>query len=390
MAISDRYLTKFIKSDLAEKMVFLGGPRQVGKTTMARELISIHYKSQYFNWDKVVERNKALKGEWDSEAELVVLDEFHKYKKWKTWIKGEYDSLKNKYKFLLTGSARLNIYRRGGDSLQGRYHYLRLHPFSYGELQGFISPPDPGKELIFTDKPGLSDFEALLRFGGFPEPLFKQNNRFLRRWHNERLERFVKEDIRDLTMIQDFGSISLLGDLLPERTSSILSINSLARDLDVNFRTVAKWLDFFDLFYYSFRVPSYQSKKIASVKKEKKLYLWDWSQIENKGARLENLVASHLMKFCDFHYDIHGWKVALHYLRDSRGKETDFLVSLNNNPWFAVEVKSADENISKNLLFFKGKLNIPHTYQLVATGGRDFLKGDVRVMPVQKFLSALI
>ena len=128
----------------------------------------------------------------------------------------------------------------------------------------------------------------LYKFGGFPEPLIKQNHRFLRRWHNERTERFFKEDIRDLTMIRDFGNLTLLSDLLPERTSSILSINSLAEDLQVNFRTVANWLDTFELFYYCFRIPPYQSKKIAAVRKEKKLYLWDWSVIEEDGQRLEN------------------------------------------------------------------------------------------------------
>lgn len=134
MSVKNRYLTKAIESDLSEKMVFLGGPRQVGKTTIAKDLIAVHFKYRYYNWDKLSERNAALNGEWPAETELIVLDEFHKYRKWKTWLKGEYDTLKSKYKFLLTGSSRLNIYRRGGDSLQGRYHYYRLHPFSYVEL----------------------------------------------------------------------------------------------------------------------------------------------------------------------------------------------------------------------------------------------------------------
>lgn len=154
--------------------------------------------------------------------------------------------------------------------MQGRYHFYRLHPFSYVELHSSTKTlPEPAEELIFSEKISHSDFEALFHYGGFPEALFKQNERFLRRWHNERLERFFKGDIRELTLIQDFGSLSLLADLLPEKTSSILSINSLARYLGVNFRTVARWLDTFELFYYCFRVPPFQSKKVASVKKEK-------------------------------------------------------------------------------------------------------------------------
>lgn len=391
MKVNARYLVKTLKTDLNEKMVFLGGPRQVGKTTVAKDLIAVHFKHKYYNWDKLSERNAALNGEWPVDTELIVLDEFHKYRKWKTWIKGEYDTLKDKYKFLLIGSARLNIYRRGGDSLQGRYHYYRLHPFSYVELHSSIkSLPEPGEELVFFEKTSHTDFDDLFHFGGFPEPLFKQNERFLRRWHNERLERFFKEDIRELTMIQDFGSLSLLADLLPEKTSSILSINSLARDLGINFRTVARWLDTFETFYYCFRVPSFQSKKVASVKKEKKLYLWDWSQIKNRGAKIENMVASHLLKFCNYHYDFNGWKVTLNYLRDSSGRETDFLVCLNDKPWFAVEVKTSEMNISKHLLYFRKKLNITHCYQIVLENNKDYMKNGIRVMPVEKFLTALI
>jgi len=390
MDVRERYLTGAITDDLSEKMVFLGGARQVGKTTLARQLVAPRYQSSYYSWDRVRERRAALKGEWPPDSELILLDEFHKYPKWKTWIKGEYDALHHRYKFLLTGSARLNIYRRGGDSLQGRYHYYTLHPFSYAELSGYSGRIEPGEELIFQNQTSSSAFDVIMEFGGFPEPLLRQDKRFLRRWHNERVERFFREDIRELTMIRDFGSLTLLADLLPERASSILSINSLAEDLQVNYRTAAHWLDIFEQFYYCFRLPPYQSRKIVSVRKEKKLYLWDWSHIEHDGPKLENLVGLHLLKFCDCLYERDGWKVSLSYLRDTKGRETDFLVTFNNRPWFAVEVKSRERGLSKNLLYFRENMGIPWCYQVVNDRGRDYVKGGVRVMPVHKFLSARV
>ena len=390
MNTKERYLSNPIKKDLSEKMVFVGGPRQVGKTTMAKELISVNYKASYYTWDKIDQRRKALSGEWPPDVELIILDEFHKYPKWKGWLKGEYDVYKERFKFLLTGSARLNIYRRSGDSLQGRYHYYTLYPLSYAELNNYYPLTVPGQELIFKETYSNNDLASLLTFGGFPEPLFRQDLRFLRRWNNERIERFFKEDIRELTMIKDFGSLTLLADLLPQKVSSILSINSLANDLQVNFRTLSHWLDVFEQFYYSFRIPPYQSKKIASVRKEKKLYLWDWSSIEIMGARLENIVALHLLKYCSYMFEHDGWKVSLYYLRDSTGREVDFLVTFNEKPWFAVEVKSNDLQLSRHLYYFKYKLNIPYCYQLVNNLKKDYIRTDIRVMPIAKFLTAFI
>ena len=390
MTIKPRYLTENIIEDLNEKMVFLGGPRQVGKTTTAKELVSKNIKSSYYNWDRINDRTAALKGEWSPDNKLIILDEFHKHSKWKTWIKGEFDTHRDLYQFLLTGSARLNIFRRGGDSLQGRYHYYTLHPFSIAELNGSKTCVKPLQKLIFNEDSLDEEFNALFDFGGFPEPFLKQNHRFLRRWHLEKTERFFSEDIRELTFIKDFGNLALLADILPDKTSSILSINSLAEDLQVNFRTVANWLDTFEQFYYCFRVPPFQSKKIAAVRKEKKLYLWDWSSIEDNGQRLENFIACHLLKFCNYLYSYEGYDISLSFLRDSTGREVDFIVTFKNKPWFAVEVKNSDSAISKNLYYFKEKLSIPFNYQIVKKCRNERLKNGIRVMPADKFLAGLI
>lgn len=389
MNVKDRYLHKPIQKDLKEKMVFLAGPRQVGKTTFARELLGAEASCQYYNWDNTAQRRKALKGEWSPAEKLVILDEFHKHSKWKTWIKGQYDTYKDQYQFLLTGSARLDVYRRGGDSLQGRYHHYRLHPFSMAELNASPAKAEPMQPLAIPERADIKHFETLLEYGGFPEPMLRQDSTHLRRWQNERLERLFKEDIRDLTRIQDMGNLLTLADLLPEKVASILSINSLANDIQVNFRTMSHWLDVFEFFYYCFRLGSFQSKKIASVRKEKKLYLWDWALLKQTGPKLENLVASHLLKFCHYLHDAEGWQVTLHYLRDKTGREVDFLVCHENKPWFAVEVKAQDEALSKNLIYFKEKLGIPHCYQITLSNKNDFVKSQIRVLPVSQFLGAL-
>lgn len=389
MPVTNRYLVKNICRDLSRKMVFLAGPRQVGKTTFARELVGAALPYQYYNWDKLAQRRAALKGTWEPDKRLVILDEFHKHRRWKTWIKGEYDTHKGRYSFLLTGSARLDIYRRGGDSLQGRFHSYRLHPFSLSEIGGRLAEIFPFEELAFQ-APDKGAFDSLFHYGGFPEPFLTQDETESRRWHNERMELFFREDIRDLTRIQEMGQLSLFAELLPEKVSSVLSINSLATDLQVNHRTAAHWLDVFENFYHCFRLAPFASRRIASVRKEKKLYLWDWAQVPRHPARVENLVASHLLKFCHYLQDAKGYKTTLHYLRDSTGREVDFLVCCDLKPWFAVEVKTADINLSRHLFYFRERLRIPFVYQLVGEGEKEYVKDNIRVMPVEKFLTGLV
>jgi len=352
--------------------------------------VGSRYKSAYYNWDKISQRKEALRGQWPSEARLIILDEFHKHRKWKSWLKGEFDTRQKQCSFMLTGSARLDAYRRGGDSLQGRYHHYRLHPFSLAELAGHRPTLKPPGELRFAPSHDREAWNNLLKFGGFPEPFLRQSEKHARRWHHERLERFFREDIRDLTQIQDLGNLLLLADLLPQKVSSVLSINSLAEDLQVNYRTVARWLDVFEYFYYCFRLAPYHARTISSVRKEKKLYLWDWSVHQDIGALFENIVASHLLKFCHYLEDTEGWKVALYYLRDITGHEVDFLVTCDNRPWFAVEAKAGVEKPHGPLKYFKERLKIPYCYQLVKDATADRLEKGIRIMPAAQFLAALV
>ncbi len=387
----NRYLTDNILNDLKNKMVFIGGARQVGKTTLARDIISKKFKnSSYYNWDFNLDRKKIISGELPGENSLLIFDEIHKYKKWKTLIKGIYDSYKDKYKIIVTGSARLNIFRRSGDSLQGRYHYYTLHPFSLAELENICNNIHPFEEINFNSKFYNSTFESLLTFGGFPEPFLSQDSKTLRRWHNEKLERLFKEDIRDVENIRDIHSMRLLGDILPSKAANQLSINNLSEDLEVSHRGISNWLNVLEAFYYSFRVYPFSSKIIRSLKKESKLYLIDWSEIENEGTRFENLIASHLLKFVQYLYESEGYKAELFYLRNVDKKEVDFLITINRKPWFSVETKLSDKNPSSNILYFKERLKIPYNYQVVKEEMIDIQKDGIRIISASKFLSGLI
>lgn len=272
----NRYITDAAIQDLSEKMVFIGGPRQVGKTTLAKDIIAGGFNSsQYYNWDNREDRKIILQLGWPGQADLLVLDEIHKYRQWKSFIKGEYDKLKEQYRFLVTGSARLDVYRRGGDSMLGRYHYYRLHPFSLAEACGRNNLPVPFDPVHIPSVNELDTLMALDKFGGFPEPFIKQNSRTLRRWHNERVDRLIREDIRDVATIKDISGMMLLGEMLSERAGSALSINSFREDIGVSHKALTNWFNIFESMYYCFRVYPHAAKNFRSLKKEPKLFLWD-------------------------------------------------------------------------------------------------------------------
>ena len=387
----NRYLTETIIKDLENKMVFIGGARQVGKTTLAKDIIAKQFNdTTYYNWDFNPDRKKIISYELPGEPSLLIFDEIHKYKKWKALIKGIYDIYNQKYKIIVTGSASLNIFRRGGDSLQGRYHYYTLHPFTLAEVENIKNNLQPFEELTFQRSFYKSSSEILLTFGGFPEPMLSQDDKILRRWHNEKLERLFREDIRDIENIRDINSMKLLGDLLPSKAASPLSINNISTDLEVSHRAINNWLNILESFYYLFRVYPFTSKKIRSIKKEPKLYLIDWSEIDNESSRFENMIASHLLKFVQYLYESEGYKAGLFYLRNVDKKEVDFLVTVNNKPWFSVEAKHSDKSPSPNITYFKERLKIPFNYQVIREDNVDIMKDGIRVISFSKFLSGLV
>ena len=389
--MENRYLQTSVRKDLDDKkMVFIAGPRQVGKTTLAKQIQEAMGGGLYFSWDRREDRRKLLEAKWPAESTTIVLDELHKYPKWKRWIKGEYDLHKDKLRVIVTGSARLDVYRKGGDSLQGRYHHYRLHPFSLAVIGG-IQPHLPiGKELDIPREGNREVLDQLLRFSGFPEPMLAQSERTRRRWQKERLERFFREDVRDLENVRELAMLELLADLLPGKVGSLLSINALREDLEVSHRAASHWIQILETLYFAFRVYPFAGKKVRSLKKEPKLYLWDWTLVENPSARFENLVASHLLKFCHYLEDVEGYSAELFYLRNVAKKEVDFLVTVDRKPWFAVEVKVSAQDPAKELVYFGQRLSIPYLYQIHLNGDEDYLKNGVRVAPAAKFLYALI
>jgi uncharacterized protein len=364
-----RYLQTAIEADLPEKMVFISGPRQVGKTTLALSLLGAMDARHpgYLSWDDVRARPRIRRGEMPAGERCVVLDEIHKYARWRSLVKGLFDTRAPGQSFIVTGSARLEVYRRGGDSLQGRFHPYRLHPLSLTEVGG-----------------GRDALEQLLRFGGFPEPFLKGSERHWRRWQRERLDRVVRDDVRDLERVREISLIETLIDALPSRVGSPLSVKSLREDLEVAHDTAERWITILENLFVCFRIAPFGAPRIRAVKKERKLYLWDWSMVEDEGARFENLIASHLLKLCHFLEDTEGFRLELRFLRDTDGREVDFVVLRDRKPWFAVECKTGDRGISAALRYFKARTAIPRWYQ-VHQGDKDVVVDGVRMLPFAKF-----
>ncbi len=372
MKIFRRYLLPQVEKDLKRKMVFLAGARQVGKTTFGLSLPGA--RAGYLNWDIPEHRARILKGELPP-GPFWFFDEIHKYRAWRNFLKGAYDGRPPGQKILVTGSARLDFYRYSGDSLQGRYHLLRLHPLSVAELG------------IRSSK----DFQQLFRLGGFPEPFFGGSQVEARRWSREYRNLLIREEVTSLERIQDLGNLEALVLRLPELVGSPLSINALREDLGVSFKTVANWLSVLERLYALFRVPPFGSPRIRAVKKSTKPYLLDWALVSSEPARFENLVACHLLKWVHFQQDALGRDLDLRFFRDRDGREVDFVVTEREKPILAVECKWFEGEIDKSLRYFKSHFPGCEAWQITATGKKDFLsKEGIRHCPAPLFLGSLV
>lgn len=363
-----RELASPVSIDLERRMVFIGGPRQVGKTTLARSFISSD--EQYLTWDNLHDRKKIKDQLIDPGLGVVVLDEIHRYARWRTVLKGLFDKYHRHLKILVTGSARLDHFRKGGDSLFGRYAYHRLHPFSLPEVRRYF----PTEPLV----------DRLLQFGGFPEPFLSTDPILWRRWQTERRSRVVYQDVNDLSLVREISLIQMLADLLPQKVGSLLSIKSLQEDLEVSPNSVARWVEILEQVYYCYRIYPYGPKKIRAVRKAAKLYLWDWSEVENEGARWENFVAGHLLKYCHNREDREGIKMELRYLRDIDGREIDFVVLAEGKPLFAVECKTQSASLSPHLFYYRDRTPIPRFYQ-IHRGTEVRVDGNIEALPFEEF-----
>jgi predicted AAA+ superfamily ATPase len=371
-----RYLGQQIEKDLARKMVFVGGPRQVGKTTMALQILETLERSKdgYLNWDVAEHRERILRRELPP-GTFWIFDEIHKYKPWRNYLKGLYDAKRPGQRILVTGSARLDYYRRGGDSLQGRYHYLRLHPLSVAELNATSQ----------------KDFESLMALGGFPEPFFSGSDVEAKRWSREYRTRLLQEDLLSLERVHDIGQLELLIMRLPELVGSPLSPNALREDLQVSHKAVSNWLNILERLYAIFRLSPFGAPKIRAVKKEQKHYHFDWSVVPEPSFRFENLVGSHLLKWTHFEQDTRGRDLELRYFRDVDGREVDFVVTENQKPILAIECKWGDSEIHPGLRYFKERFRSCEAYQISAIGKKDFVNElGIRVCPALPYLRRLV
>ncbi|MBK8979419.1 MAG: ATP-binding protein [Planctomycetes bacterium] len=353
-------------------MVFVTGPRQVGKTTLAKSLP--HAAEGYRSWDIARQRAELLAGTLP-DTSLWVFDEIHKYRSWRNWLKGLWDGRRDGQRILVTGSARLDWYRYSGDSLQGRYHLLRLHPFSCAELG-----------LGTAD-----DLEHLFRLGGFPEPFLSGSETTARRWSREYRSRLVREDVRDLERIQDLGNVELLMLRLPDLVGSPLSVNAVREDLQVNHKTASRWLAVLERLYAIFRLSPLGLPKIRAIKKAQKHYHWDWSTVPDPGARFENLVACHLLKWVHWQQDTEGLDLELRYFRDTDGREVDFVVCDRRRPVLLVECKLADDELDRSLRYLHERFPKAAAWQVSLRGSKDYVTpGGIRVAPAGKLLATLV
>ena len=408
--MSGRYLSEAIRNHLKtlRQMVFLVGPRQVGKTTLAQSMLLKSMPGvNYFNWDvaehrkilslKIFPGRESLQGEG---REVIVFDEIHKYSRWKNALKGLFDIQEPQTHWIITGSALLNVWRKGQDSLMGRHFTYHLAPFSVAEYlkqdsaSAKLLPDLVAHPFSSPDSETQEALSRLMRFGGFPEPLFRAEDSFLSQWRSGRLDRLVNQDLATTEMLRQLPLVEQLMFLLPERVGSLLSLNSLREDLEVHFATVRHWMELLERVFYGFFVRPYAKHAARMLRKEAKWYLWDWSEIESEGHRFENLAAVHLLKYIHFINDLGLDELSLHYVRNKEKQEVDFLICRRKKPFLLVECKLDDTNLSPALARFSKVLGVKHAIQLVgnSTTPRVFHDGDVtlQVVPAGSFFRELV
>jgi predicted AAA+ superfamily ATPase len=369
-----RIQEKQIEKDLAKKIVFLVGPRQVGKTWLAKKIGKEIKKTVYLNYDRLEDREIILKEQWLPDTNLLILDELHKMAGWKNYLKGVFDTKPNDLKILVTGSARLDTFRQSGDSLAGRYFVHHLLPLSLSEIK--------------QTEEGI-DFDRLIKRGGFPEPYLASSDVEANRWRNQYIDGLIREDILNFEKIDDLRAIQTIFNLLRGKVGAPISYSSLARDAEISPTTVKKYIKILEALYIIFRVPPYTKKIARAILKEPKIYFYDNGLVEgDEGKKLENLVAVSLLKNILGRNDYLGEKNKLFYLNTKEKKEVDFAIASEEKMGEIIEVKLSDSDISKNLRYFSDKYNFL-AKQIVKNLKREKRVDDIEVIRAQDFLENL-
>jgi predicted AAA+ superfamily ATPase len=390
----------------AEKsMVFISGPRQVGKTTLAKSISQDFVNHLYFNWDIPADRAKLIENpaffetlvRKDPSLPLVVFDEIHKYKDWKNYLKGAYDRFYDQFRFLVTGSGRLDTYQKGGDSLVGRYYLFHLWPFTIGEISGqnrrwqaFAN--NPLNCRIQENKTLKASWDHLSTYSGFPEPFLAAKPKTWQRWSNTYGQQLIREDIRDLTQIRSINDMETLFYLLPSKIGSRISITAIARDLKLSYNTVRDWLGVFERFFMTFSIGPWTARISRAIQKERKIYLWDSPRIQDKAARLENMVALELYRATTLWNDVGYGRFSLHFIKNKEQQEIDFLIAESNTPKLLIEVKVSETHPSPALLKFQRALKIPAIQLFNQDSGFRLLSNNyqkILVAPAWQWLATL-
>ncbi len=361
-------------------MIFLSGPRQSGKTTLGRMIAEGYSNNLYFNWDVPRNKSRLVNDPFffeelprkDDSPPLVLLDEIHKYRQWKNYLKGVYDTFHESFLFLVMGSGRMDIYQRGGDSLAGRYFQFRLWPFTLAELaERRASFDEFFRDPLAVITEGSDKLETIWRrleqFSGFPEPYLAAKPTAFRRWSDSYSGTLLREDVRDLTGVRLVDDMEILYSLLPSKIGSPLSVNSLSEDLHVAYNTVKNWISVLERFYMLFSIPTWTPRIVRGIRKETKAYLYNYALIDDPAARFENMVALELLRAVSNWNDIGYGSFSLHFVRDREKREVDFLIADGRRPRLLIETKLSDGKASAGLLRFQKQLKVP-AVQLVGEG----------------------
>lgn len=369
-----RIQQKQIQKDLEKKLVFLVGPRQVGKTWLSKQIAKAYKKYVYLNYDQIEDREIIRKQSWIESTELIIFDELHKMEGWKNYLKGVFDTKPKKLKILVTGSARLDTFRQFGDSLPGRFFVHRLLPFSLKELKA---------------SPYEDDLERLLERGGFPEAFLTEENNDVKRWRNQYLDGLIRHDVLDFERLHDFKTLSTLVELLRRRVGSQISYSALATDLSVSPTTVKKYVDVLESLFVIFKVTPYSKNIARSLLKEPKIYFYDNGMVlGDEGAKYENLIAVSLLKHVWASNDYEGSNLSLNYLKTKEGKEVDFCITDFDGVNLIIEAKLSEKEVSKHLYYFSEKYNLKGT-QVVKNLRQERREGKIELRRALDFLNEL-
>jgi len=373
-----RYLDDLVLKDLTGKAVILTGPRQVGKTTLSRQLMPLFGAAQYLNWDVLADRIVLQRQSWNPRASLLVMDEIHKMPDWKSWLKGVIDGRLPGKSLLVTGSARMETFRQSGDSLAGRYFAFRLHPISVREWCSHQSV-NPAMAL-----------DHLLERGGFPEPCLAADLTQADRWRAQYFTDLIREDVLEFSRVHEINTMRLFVELLRERVGSPLSLASIARDLAVAPATLKRYLDILQALFIVFTVHPWHRNIGRAILQTPKVYFFDTGLVRgDRGVRLENAVAGMLLKHTHFLQDSEGKDASMHYIRTKDGAEIDFVFSETGKLTRLIECKWGDNKPHRALARFAERFPGAEAVQIVYDLRQEEFRNGIAITDAANWLSRL-